>query len=231
MRHLTIALLLSLLLNNGALSDPSSGAEAVDAELALKRLREGNARFVAGKSKHPHEKPDWRLTLEAGQHPFAIVVGCSDSRVTPELIFDQGLGDLFVIRVAGNVVDIDVAASVEYAADHLGTRLILVMGHSHCGAVTATIDHLSDTGGEPAEVVSLLYRIEPAIIGLPRELPREERIGLAVKRNMKLAVRRLSRVPALLRSTRAGRVKIVGAIYDMHTGKVEILEDPVIKLE
>ena len=158
-------------------------------------------------------------------------MGCSDSRVTPELIFDQGLGDLFVIRVAGNVVDIDVAASVEYAADHLGTRLIVVMGHSHCGAVTATIDHLSDTGGEPAEVVSLLYRIEPPIMGLPRELTREERIGLAVKRNMKLAVRRLSRVPALHRSTRAGRVKIVGAIYDVRTGKVEILEDPDIKLE
>jgi carbonic anhydrase len=105
------------------------------------------------------------------------------------------------------------------------------MGHSNCGAVTATIDHLSDTGGEPAEVVSLLYRIEPAIIGLSKELPREERISLAVRRNMELAIRRLSRVPALHRSTSTGRVKIVGAIYDMHTGKVGIVEDPVIKLE
>jgi len=196
----------------------------VDAVQALKRLQEGNARFVAGKLKHPHETPGWRHALEKEQHPFAVVLGCSDSRVPPELVFDQGIGDLFVIRVAGNVVDTDVTASVEYAVDHLNTHLIVVLGHSHCGAVTATLDHLTNADGEPAEVVALLHRIEPAIIGIPQNLTRDKRIDRAVKNNVKIAVRRLSRVPDLRRSIKAGKVKIVGAVYDMHTGKVAILK-------
>ena len=198
--------------------------KAVDATEALKRLQEGNARFSAGKSKHPHEASGWRHLLEKGQHPFAVVLGCSDSRVPPELIFDQGFGDLFVVRVAGNVVDTDVTASVEYAIDHLETQLIVVMGHTQCGAVTAALDHFADTDGEAAEIVSLLYRIEPATIGISNDLPRQQRIDNAVKRNVELAVRRLSRVPDLRRSLNAGNIKIVGAVYDMHTGKIEILD-------
>ncbi len=191
----------------------------------MAKLLEGNARFEAGQSKHPHEASRWRKTLEEGQHPFAVVLGCSDSRVPPELIFDQGLGDLFVIRVAGNVVDTDVTASVEYAVDHLRTHLILVMGHSDCGAVTATLDHLGTPDGEPADVLSLLYRIEPAVIGIPEDLPRNERIKQAVSRNVQLAVRRLSRVPDVRRRILSGRVKIVGAVYDIHSGKVVLLEN------
>jgi carbonic anhydrase len=202
-------------------------AKPVSFEEALRRLEEGNARYVAAKPKHPHESIDWRHSLEQGQHPFAVVIGCSDSRVIPELIFDQGLGDLFVIRVAGNIVDTDVAASVEYAVNHLGTELVLVLGHSHCGAVTATIDHFTDAEGEPAEVVSLLNMIEPALIGLPENLPREEQIKSTIKRNVDLAVRRLSRIPDLHRSEMAGKVGIVGAVYDMHTGKVDIPHNPV----
>ena len=198
--------------------------QAVDAMQALIRLQEGNARFAAGNPQHPHEKPDWRHTLEKGQQPFAVVLGCSDSRVPPELVFDQGFGDLFVVRVAGNIVDTDVIATVEYAIDHLDTQLIVVMGHSNCGAVTATLDHLKDADGEPAEVVSLLYRIEPAVIGIPDDLPRQKRIDQAVNRNVQLAVRRLSRVPDLRRSVVAGKLKIVGAVYHMHTGKIEILD-------
>lgn len=202
----------------------SRTGNSVHAMQALQRLQDGNARFVAGTPQHPHETSGWRQALEKEQHPFAVVVGCSDSRVPPELLFDQGLGDLFVVRVAGNVVDTDVTASVEYAIDHLGTELIMVMGHSNCGAVTATLDHLANASGEPAEVVSLLYRIEPAIIGISDDLPRQKRIDQAVSANVKLAVRRLSRVPDLRRSLEAGKVKIVGAVYDMHTGKVDILD-------
>lgn len=198
--------------------------KAVDATQALTRLQEGNARFAAGKPQHPHEASAWRRTLEKGQHPFAVILGCSDSRVPPELIFDQGLGDLFVVRVAGNIVDTDVIATVEYAIDHLDTQLIVVMGHSNCGAVTATLDHLADADGEPAEVVSLLYRIEPAFMGIPKDLPRQQRIDQAVNRNVELSVRRLSRVPDLRRGVVAGKIKIVGAVYHMHTGKVEILD-------
>ena len=198
-------------------------ADAVDAIVALDRLRDGNRRFVAGTPKHPHETTKWRQSLEHGQHPFAVVLGCSDSRVPPELVFDQGLGDLFVIRVAGNVVDTEIAASIEYAVDHLKTELIVLMGHTHCGAVTATLDHLSDVGEEPAEVVSLLSQIEPAVIGIAADAPREHRIAQAVRQHVEFGVRRLSRVPDLRRSIHAGRIKVVGAVYDMHNGKVNFL--------
>jgi carbonic anhydrase len=197
-------------------------AKQLSSEEALKKLREGNEWFMKGHPRHPHEAVDWRQSLEKGQHPFAVVLGCSDSRVPPELVFDQGLGDLFVIRVAGNVVDTDVIASIEYAIDHLGTHLIVVMGHSSCGAVTATLDHLTNVEGEPAEVVSLLYQIEPSIVGIPEDQPREKRIDQAVQRNVDLAVRKLSRVPDLRKSLQAEKLKIVGAVYDMHTGKVDI---------
>jgi carbonic anhydrase len=227
MKRTIIAILLTLV--GSATADAGDTPDAqqaitVDAEQALKRLREGNDRFVARKPQHPHESPDWRVALEKGQHPFAVVLGCSDSRVPPELVFDQGFGDLFVIRLAGNVVDVDVIASIEYAVDHLDTALIVVMGHSNCGAVTATLDHLANADGEPAEVVSLLYRIEPAVLGMSDELPRPQRIAQAIRRNVELAVRRLSRVPDVRRAVQSGGIKIVGAVYDMHTGKVEFLE-------
>jgi carbonic anhydrase len=198
--------------------------KVVDAGKALKRLQDGNARFVAGKSQHPHVARDWRSGLEDQQNPFAVVLGCSDSRVPPELIFDQGFGDLFIIRVAGNVVDTDVAASIEYAVDHLDTRLVVVMGHSNCGAITAALDHLASPGDEPAEVISLLYQFEPAVVGISDKLPRPKQIGQGVKRNVELAVRRLTRVPDLRRSIKAGKVKIVGMVYDMHTGKMEMVK-------
>lgn len=197
------------------------------ADEALQRLIDGNLRFAHETPRHPHESADWRQSVEDAQHPFAVVLGCSDSRVPPELIFDQGLGDLFVVRVAGNVVDTDVTASVEYAIDHLDTHLIVVMGHTHCGAVTATLDHLNDPEGEPAEVVELLYRIEPATMSIDKTLPREEQIELAVRHNVEAAVRRLSRVPDLRRSLSEGKAKIVGAMYDMHTGEVRFLDPPV----
>lgn len=214
----------ALLFASACLLPPACAADPPpSADDAIRLLQQGNARFVAGKSQHPHEKADHRLALEAGQHPFAVVIGCSDSRVPPELIFDQGLGDLFVVRVAGNVVDTDVAASVEYAVAHLKTKLVVVVGHTHCGAVTATLDHLTDAEGEPAEVVSLLFQIEPATMGLPAGLSNEQRIEHAVRRNIELAVRRLSRIPSLHRCVRSENVRIVGAVYDMHTGKVGFL--------
>lgn len=196
---------------------------------ALQRLREGNSRFVADELKHPHESQDWRKALEAAQNPFAVILGCSDSRVPPELVFDQGFGDLFVVRVAGNIVDADVTASLEYAVDHLGTQLIVVMGHSHCGAVTAALDHLTHSMAEPDEIVTLLYRIEPALTDLPKGLDREHRIRQAVQRNVAMGVQRLSQVPDLMKSLKSGKLKIVGCIYDMHTGKVEFLDDSEAK--
>ena len=218
-----------LMVVTSAYADPSQHANeksnpTVDASQALQRLEEGNERFVAGTPKHPHETSAWRSALEKGQHPFAVVLGCSDSRVPPELLFDQGFGDLFVVRVAGNVVDTDVTGSIEYAIDHLDTRLIVVLGHTGCGAVQATLDHFTSPEGEPAEVVSLLYRIEPALAGMPENLPHDQQINHAVGRNVELAVRRLSRVPDLRHRISEGKIKIVGAVYDMHTGKVKMLK-------
>lgn len=116
---------------------------------ALARLKSGNARFVEGRTRHAHEGADWRKQLVADQKPFATILGCSDSRVPPELVFDQGFGELFVIRVAGNVIDTDVAGSIQYASRHLKTQLLVVMGHEGCGAVTATLAAIDGLAEEP----------------------------------------------------------------------------------
>jgi len=154
---------------------PKDGAEA------LQRLKDGNARFAAGKTRHAHESADWRKHLVAGQQPLATVLGCSDSRVPPELVFDQGFGDLFVIRVAGNVVAADVVGSLAYAALHLGTPLIVVMGHAGCGAVTAAVDGMLKQVKEPERIETLLKLIEPGLADLdlkqaaPARLPPRSR--------------------------------------------------------
>ncbi|MEM9368242.1 MAG: carbonic anhydrase [Planctomycetota bacterium] len=196
----------------------------LSATAALQQLKRGNARFLTGAPRHPHETVTHRQLLENGQHPFAVVLGCSDSRVCPELVFDQGFGDLFVVRVAGNVVDTDVTASIEYATDHLETKLIVVMGHTGCGAVTATVDHLNNPDGEAAEVMQLLYQIEPAVITVDANLNRDERLSQSIENNVRMAVRRLSRVPDLRAGVTERKLQIVGAIYDMHTGKVRFLD-------
>lgn len=131
----------------------------MDSQKAIELLKEGNARFVSGTLVPKDHYEEDRKRLSEGQHPFAVVLCCSDSRVVPEILFDQQLGDLFVIRNAGNVVDEDVLGSVEYAVEHLGSPLVVVLGHSRCGAVTATCQ-----GGElPGHIVDLALRIRPAI--------------------------------------------------------------------
>ena len=197
--------------------------QQISADSALIILEEGNGRFAANEPRHPHEASQWRERLEQGQHPFAIVLGCSDSRVPPELVFDQGFGDLFVIRIAGNVVDTDAIASVEYATEHLGTALVLVLGHTHCGAVTATLEYLHDPEDEPAEIVSLLYQIEPALVTVEPWKTKEDRVMDGIINNIEMGVRRLSRVPAVHRRIKTGQVKVLGAIYDIHDGSVRLL--------
>lgn len=206
-----------------AVATGHTSGDGVGAAAALERLIEGNKRFHEGQPRHPHQARDWRDSLEKGQKPFAVVLGCSDSRVPPELVFDQGFGDLFVIRVAGNIADEDGIGSIEYAVDHLDVHLVVILGHSSCGAVSAALDYLSDAADEPSEIVSLLYRIEPALAGIPKDLDRSSQVALAVKRNVDLAIRRLSRVADIRKNLRTAQLKIVGAVYDMHTGKVQFL--------
>lgn len=194
-----------------------------EADKALDILLEGNERFLNGKPLHPHENRNWISKLKEGQHPFAVIIGCSDSRVPPELVFDQGFGDIFVIRIAGNVINTDVLASVEYAIEHLGTQLIVVLGHTGCGAVKATVSHLNDPDGEPSEIVSLLYQIEPAVIGIENADP-DKIIPLVVKRNVELGVRRLSRAPDVRSKLLNDEISIQGAIYDINSGQVKLLD-------
>lgn len=192
--------------------------EVVSADEALKRLVDGNKRYVFGKLMHPNQTRVRRGEVEGGQHPFAIVLGCSDSRVPPEVIFDQGLGDLFVVRVAGNIVDDAVLGSIEYAAEHLHAPLILVMGHSSCGAVAATIK-----GGELAgHLPCIADAIRPAVEktkGQPGDA-----VSNAAKANAQMVVDQMrSCKPVLAQLAKSGDLKAVAAFYDISTGKVELL--------
>lgn len=191
---------------------------------AIENLRNGNARFASGRSLHPHDARGWREQLDSGQHPFAVIVGCSDSRVPPELIFDQGFGDLFVVRVAGNIVDNDVVGSVEYAIDHLDTKLVVVLGHSGCGAVTAAIDHSQGKlDREPPEILSLVKHIEPALHCDGRDCSHEQLIEESVRQNVRQSVRQLSAFADVGEAIHDRNVQVVGAVYDMKTGEVAFL--------
>lgn len=202
-----------------------TGPASVDEALAA--LMEGNQRFVKGESVHPHESADYRASLAKDQHPFATVLTCSDSRVTPVLIFDQGIGDLFVIRVAGNVVDEDVAGSIEYAVDHLGAKLLVILGHENCGAVTAAYHAFvaKDLNKrEPHEIESLLLHIQPALEKVDRGKTVDDQIASAVESNVRVAVQSLLRLPDVQQAQAKGLVKIVGAIYSVRTGAVRLLD-------
>jgi carbonic anhydrase len=189
------------------------------ADEALKRLLEGNGRFVDGHSQHPHEGSARRGDLLAEQEPFATIVGCSDSRVPPEIIFDQGLGDLFDVRVAGNVIDEGVLASVEYATLHLHTPLVLLVGHESCGAVTAALEAFDGRSHEPPDIQKLLHMIEPSFRGLPANSKGPSRVTAAVEANVRQSMAQLTK------SAVAGAdVKIVGSVYNLATGAVRILE-------
>jgi carbonic anhydrase len=199
---------------------PGQSAKVAPAD-ALARLKAGNQRFIAGKLQHPHQNPKRRTELATGQRPFAIVLGCADSRTPPEVLFDQGLGDLFVIRVAGNVVDDHVLASIEYAVDHLGAQLIVVLGHQRCGAVQAAKETLDSKAEAPAHINSLVAAIQPAV-----EATRGADLESTVKANTGNVVQSLrSSEPALKKEVEAGAITVLGAYYDLDTGAVVFTEE------
>ncbi len=198
-------------------------ARPKDAAAALLQLKQGNARFVSGKLRHAHQAAAWRKHLKAGQHPFATILACADSRVPPELVFDQGFGDLFVIRVAGNIVSLDVLGSLQYAMQHLHTPLIVVMGHESCGAVTAAVDALEGRGTEPRFIAALVAAIEPGLTDLPAKLTGAKRVHRAVEANVRWSMRQLAALSE--RKLPDGQTKpvLVGAVYDIDKGKVRFL--------
>jgi carbonic anhydrase len=195
---------------------------------ALARLREGNKRFVVGDTNLTAKV--WRPGLSDGQEPFAAVLGCSDSRAPAELVFDQGLGDLFVIRVAGNVVAPSGIGSVEFAVDRFGTRLVVVLGHSLCGAVQATIRAIEERNSPASpRLRSITDRIRPHLEELVTlgKGDRDAVLTHAVRANVRASVVQLSHGSALLEEyVRSGRIAVVGAVMDLATGEVDFCEVP-----
>ncbi len=197
----------------------------VNGEEAFRRLKEGNQRFVRGEVRHAHQAAAWREHLNDGQQPFATILACSDSRVPPELVFDQGFGDLFVIRVAGNVYASDVVGSMQYATAHLHTPLFLVMGHEGCGAVTAAIEALEGRGTEPKYIKSLLDRIHPGLTKLPDSLDGKDRVHAAVEANVRWTMKQLREIPEAKPLLERKAIILVGAVYELNTGVVRFLND------
>jgi carbonic anhydrase len=199
--------------------------DALTPDDALTRLREGNQRFVSG---HGNALRNWQPGLVDGQQPFAVILGCSDSRAPAEFVFDQGLGDLFVIRVAGNIVAPSLAGSVEFAASQFGTRLVVVMGHTQCGAVRATMRALTHAD-EPdtRNQKSIIDRIAPHVEELARSpLDFEQLYADAVRINALASARELRTSSTLLHAlVEQQRVRIVAAVYDLATGVVTFLDE------
>ncbi len=229
--------------------DPAHADQAIvpPAE-AMSRLKEGNGRYTSGNRQHPHESSEERAYVAANsyenagmiflgmtaaeaakrraeltksQHPFAIIVSCSDSRVPPEIVFDQGLGDLFVLRVAGNVIDDHSLGSIEYAVDHLAVRLIVVLGHQRCGAVKAAKETIAAKTKAPAHIQSLVTAIQPAV-----EATVKDDLEATVEANVKNVTQALrSSVPILKPKVNSGDLKVVGAYYSLDTGSVAFMDE------
>jgi len=199
----------------GAAHEPT-----ISAEQALQLLLEGNQRYVAGKLEHPNQTPARRAEVAKGQHPFAAVLACSDSRTSPEIIFDRGLGDIFTVRVAGNVADQVVIESLDYSVKHLGVRLLMILGHRRCGAVIAAVEGYEEVIKDVGPMLLDLYPAVRATQGMPGD-PVEN----AVRENVKLVVKNLAASQELSAMVKSGELKIVGGIYDLDTGTIEMLKD------
>jgi methyl-accepting chemotaxis protein len=210
---LLLVLLATSLAAIAASTDPTSTASSAEA-----RLHAGQGRFLAGAPTHPHQDSGRRIEIAAGQAPFATILTCSDSRVSPEIIFDQGLGDLFVVRVAGNVADTDEIGSLEYGAGHLHTPLLIVLGHSGCGAVKAVLERAQVHGSIP----ELVDNIGPAVEQARGTAPGSGLFAEAVKLNVWQSISDVLRRSAEIRElVQGGRLKVVGAVYDLTTGSVQ----------
>jgi carbonic anhydrase len=181
---------------------------------ALDKLMEGNKRYTQDKLLYPDLSNGRRQALTSKQQPFAVILGCSDSRVPPELIFDQGLGDLFVVRLAGNVVTPVVLDSIEYAAKYLGASIILVLGHENCGAIKAVYE------GVTVDIEALAAQISPAIEGCKKK---KEPVNECVRANVRYVVKELQSYPAIKKLLEQKQVQIVGAYYSLESGAVELI--------
>jgi carbonic anhydrase len=203
----------------------SNGPSDRSPDAVLNRLKEGNRHFAAGTLTHPGRSPKDFRALAQGQKPVAAILGCADSRVPPEILFDQGVGDLFIIRVAGNYVNgagASVKGSLEYAVAELGVSLLMVLGHSQCGAIKAALQHLHDNDALPGAINDLVNTIKPAVLeskGKPGD-PLEN----AIQANVRRSVERLHTLePIIAPALKAGKAKAVGGVYDLASGEVRLI--------
>jgi carbonic anhydrase len=191
----------------------------------LRMMREGNARFVSGTITHPRRTPADFKPLAAAQFPLACIIACADSRVTPEILFDLGIGDLFVVRVAGNYVDgagAAVKGSVEFSVAELGVSVVMVLGHSECGAVKAAIEHLHDNDALPGAINDLVNNIKPAVLTAQKE--QGNLLENAIRANVRRGADRLDDLqPIVQPAVKSGKIKVVGGVYDLATGKVQMV--------
>src|SRR6266540_7102164 len=216
-----IAALLGANQFTGAADPVAADKPIVSPADALSRLKEGNERYTSVNQQHPRQSGEERMQLSKSQHPFAIVVGCADSRVPPEIVFDQGLGDLFVCRVAGNVIDDHSLGSIEYAVDHFGVRLIVVLGHQDCGAVKAAKETIAAKGKAPGHIQSLVTAIKPAV-----EATVNGDLDATIKANVKHVADALrSSTPILKGKVDSGEMKVIGGYYNLDTGAVSFLDE------
>lgn len=204
-------------------------ANMITGKEALERLMEGNRQFVAGQYREQEMSAEQRSQMAEGQSPFAIILGCSDSRVPVEVIFNQGFGDLFVIRVAGNIVAPSQIGSIEFAAEAFGTPLVVVLGHSNCGAVKATLDTLRNPGGSQSRNLrSIVDRVRPAVAALINtDLANdpEKLTAAAVRSNVCVAAGSLRHGSEILEQlVQSGKLLVVGAEYSLETGEVNFFD-------
>jgi len=193
------------------------------ADEVLARLVAGNTRFVRGEARFPTLQKEVLAELAKGQRPYATIIGCSDSRVPPELVFDAGFGELFIIRIAGNVISPEVMGTIQYAAVHLHTPLFVVLGHEGCGAVQAAVAVKEQGARERAGITLLLDRILPGLPNRNVALSDTEHIAAAVEANVLWSMRQLLETPEGQARIAEGIVKLVGAVYELKTGRVRFL--------
>jgi carbonic anhydrase len=206
--------------------DAGNGATQPTSDEALRRLVAGNERFLRGESRFTGMRRDVLARLAKGQQPYATILGCADSRVVPELIFDAVLGELFVVRVAGNVLSPEVAASFQYAGAHLQTPLFVVLGHEGCGAVKAALESRFEGVQHRSRIQLLVDGILPVLEGIDRELPPDVRLSTAVEANVRWTVRQILESPEGQARFSEGRMRLMGAVYELESGRVRWLDQP-----
>jgi carbonic anhydrase len=192
-----------------------------DQELA--RLVAGNERFLRGEARFPTVQKEVLAELTKGQRPFATIIGCSDSRVPPELVFDASFGELFIVRVAGNVISPEVIGTLQYAGVHLKTPLFVVLGHEGCGAVQAALKTKFEGARERDRIAMLLEGILPGLEAIDPALPADQQMAAAVEANVRWSMHQLLETPEAKVRQAEGVVKLVGAVFELHTGRVRFL--------